>query len=729
MRRAAWHIHSFAQENCIDYYFRSPGLLLSKLASVCPKRVGRLSRGSRPIWASMGSRSTLAATDMRRPPRGRRTGSVAFSALLIAMCGLLACSGGARAQDWGTSGADLQLERPPYLSPQGLLPNGGGSRLITPFTLVPASHPAVLLPSRWVVPQPTAAEETPLMTSTAFNASLVDRYAAKGLWCTLTAKFRFTGSRSLAVHFAGPGAPPVAFYYRLDGNASWSRTPAFVYSMTLEADLDPTKEHDIFLLVPWACYFNSDNTSVVGVRFVGFGLDPPRNGISPKATLSRNSNGAEWAAKQSIPGQPVVEFVGDSITATLLPGWENNASALTLVELLAGGKEKAALLKRKWPRALNYTPRGEVPADQMGSIAFRACDVAGCSVSMLADFGLELLDYPPPVRSRLKGKAGKPGMEWVYFQEYIPPKNEPRTVRPFNFGSQRHYAPAAIVINIGTNDNIANRYKPRANLEREFIRAYMALIHGIRRVYGNATKIVVMVPCGRATLLLPSDSTTSRAVSRTPTRRGRKTSTTRTSVTFSPSSSKTRVRRTRTSTTTKFRKTRTSGSSLITLKKPWRRESENGPVEIGESQFEARGVINWWQHGTTTRTRTSSPTQTTTTTKSKRVKTSSTTRTFSTTTTVVPITKPMWNISPPFSVDIYSFIVQRFHRAGDANVYLLNTTGWITKDNVEALFIDRLHPTFDGGRVIGAKVGDFLRAIGVGAKRRSVELGPLEQFV
>lgn len=683
------------------------------------------------------------------PPMALFRRHLLLLALLSTVCLAVDTSRAEAADNWSSELDFLPVPDPPLfgdftsLPPRlgrlsAALPNG------TKFTLIPASHPAVFLPARWHLPAPTGLNDTPILTIPLnLDETLLRRYTAQGNWCKQPATFTFTGSRTLSVHVASPGVLGAAFIYSISGSL-W-KIPAGPYntSVLIETGLSPTKNYTVTLLLLGGCWTDR-NGSWVGIRFLGFGLDAT-NGTSladgaNNATLVEDPIATprvvqpdKATSKQALPSRAVVEFLGDSITNLMYVPWVNTTEdrdPTTVLDVLVGAAE-AKLLRQKYPKVLPKPNIKPLEHGKIGSIGLRACEVAGCSPVFICDSGITLIDFPPPNKSHLIRPDSKPGLEYTYFRDYQAWSNDPRPPNnppPFNFSSQRGYTPQAIVINIGTNDHWRTLLNDE-QLPVEFINSYVNLIKGIRAKHGPKPWVVVMMPTGYARILLPvpprqTKTKTSKSPKHsftsgqkiTTTRRGRRVTTgkfksesSRMSATMSRRSTQTtkhkKLTTTRRVTTTVRRSTSTvhrsstTSKPVVTTDPALKRSAEDVAVSLDSTDLSEKELAKrqypWWGWYPTTTTSASRSTR-------------STTSTRTTTTTVPPLTTPLWLIRPPFAKETFESVVEHFNKRGDKRVILLDTQGWVNATNVERYLKDWVHPTWEGSRVIGALVGQFL---------------------
>lgn len=463
-------------------------------------------------------------------------------------------------------------------------------------SLVPATHPAVILPSRWEIPHPTDSGDLPqLLEPYQLPWPSVEKYSAWMRWCVGIAVINTTGSRRIGALFASRLG---SVFHRLGADRPWTRHRPGANFTWLETDLDPLKNYTVHMLIPVGCVPSPDSkVAIIGTRFVGFVIDSANatNRASPRPFWDQTTkNGTTIYApnKHKLPNMPLVEFVGDSTTAALLPPYGFKASDPTFVERKLG-KNLTVELFKKYPGILlkNTSMVDGIPG-VFGGYAMVACQRARCVPSHVAKSGIELLDYPDVDDSKTP-RPLPPGMEYTYFRSHFQNWNLPRVAPPFPFEKQKDYQPDAIVINLGTNDAGHGKMWGEAGLIR-FQDGLVRLVRKMRETYGPNPRIVLLVPFGKQMICLPASEVEKMgAVPR--------------------------------------------------------------PVCKGVKVPQFRGGL----------------------------------------------------IYPPK-------VLQNVARQlKDPRVYVLDTTGWLTADNAEEVLLDGLHLTYQGGRILGERVGEFLISIGV----------------
>jgi lysophospholipase L1-like esterase len=374
---------------------------------------------------------------------------------------------------------------------------------LTAITLIPASHPAAILPTRWNLAAPTALDFTPVLALPLDQTSLAS-YGASTFNCKAAVRLRFVGSRTAHLHTADPGVANVMFYYQFDGGP-WLRGRAEGHFGLLAMDLNPSRVYTVLVIFDDFC-------GPPGLRFLGIGLDAPSaDPLDPRPLpLYIGGQGdvpptpsTPVPLKQAVPGLPILELVGDSISAIrhFAPPDPQPRNGGMLEKFI--GVKRAAQLRRRFPQHMRPVRLDLGAPGQIGSISFSACETAACHPATVAKPGMELIDYP-------FNTVWTPGMEYSYFQQWFPTLPDRRT-HPgrFDFASQRGYTPRVIVINIGINDR-ARGHAPPTVLPRKFQTSMITLIRGMRRVHGREARIVVMVPPGYVRLYIPPETTKTR---------------------------------------------------------------------------------------------------------------------------------------------------------------------------------------------------------------------------
>ncbi|KAI9031404.1 hypothetical protein DFJ74DRAFT_744782 [Hyaloraphidium curvatum] len=250
--------------------------------------------------------------------------------------------------------------------------------------------------------------------------------AAVSLHCRLSAfdaNGTWTDRPLLAMVRAVPLRLPAAF------NSSWGTIapacapshsqPGGAPAAPLATGLDPRAAYDLDVVFLFAGEVTVPGQRPLAVEAVGLDASLPSDLLA-------------------VPWQPVIEFVGDSITAGL--------------SLAAG-------------------PDGTV---QLASYADEAARILGAQAAVVALPGIGLVARQPPMRD-------------AYFRGGLAP-DSPR----HDFAAQG-YRPRAVVVNLGVND----RWQGVA--PAEFAAAYRTLLSEMMRTYGrdNGTTYAVLVPFGR----------------------------------------------------------------------------------------------------------------------------------------------------------------------------------------------------------------------------------------
>lgn len=416
-------------------------------------------------------------------PRRRGSAPTALAFLVLLLANLLAPATEARPV-FGPNYSDVDPDRP-LLYPQRTFYARGNSAAVPvkePRKLVPATHPGVQFHTRWLRGDATDPNYYPFWTPPSFmgtrrtinsteNETILEGLgqtndnnnststttdgeapvvssgfedlAATYYWCSGTLSLTFTGTTSLSLHFV-PGRRPYQVKWKMSPvPGTWDAAVIASSDFYLERDsLQVNETYEVTILLDSNCFHTN------GFGFLGFGLD---------VDMDDTPSAAEALVPQPTEIPATFEFIGDSIT---------------------------------WMSYLNTTS----PSTQLLSFPQEVCRVFKARCSVVARYGMELIDYPPPFLSNLS-RLGV-GMEYGFFRRWAAMSSSTRfpEAPEWNF-TQQGFVPKLVVISIGVNDR-RGHIKPASQLREYFLERYVSFIRNIRAVYGNETKIVVMTPFG-----------------------------------------------------------------------------------------------------------------------------------------------------------------------------------------------------------------------------------------